>query len=415
MTVSVFGKAGLGKGRLLRRIVGAASAGELYRNEPAPVTWTVTRRKLGNFRSLPVMNPSVWSQEGSFLYAFLAHALEQHGRQRTAEAGFPAGLSPVHMSFRTVSEHLGFIDGGEDPVSDPLGFGLSRLERQTSGLRLRDALSAFLATLAVDLGSKNTILLLPIEGLDMHPGHLMGTLQTLQSFLKHPVLIPVLTFTDDLVQRLVRVHYRNELDKGPEPRISLRSASAAEKDALVFAQRFLDQCLPPESRIMLSDVESNAFVLASEEAALQGVKVASGSEYDVALSFAGEDRALAQDLAEILNRKGKSVFYDAYEQAGLWGRDLAMHLHHVYSRSARFCVIFVSAAYAKKVWTTHELKCALERAVHSTGEEYILPVRLDDTEIDGIPSNLGYLSIAEGIPRIAELLLEKLDSSSPAE
>ena len=48
--------------------------------------------------------------------------------------------------------------------------------------------------------------------------------------------------------------------------------------------------------------------------------------YDVALSFAGEDRIHAVALAEILSRRGVKVFYDKYEKSTLWGKDLYTHL-----------------------------------------------------------------------------------------
>lgn len=49
-------------------------------------------------------------------------------------------------------------------------------------------------------------------------------------------------------------------------------------------------------------------------------------EYDVALSFAGEDRAEVEKLAQSLLAKRVRTFYDNYEQANLWGRDLYQHL-----------------------------------------------------------------------------------------
>ena len=38
-------------------------------------------------------------------------------------------------------------------------------------------------------------------------------------------------------------------------------------------------------------------------------------EFEVALSFAGEDRSLASKLANILRRRGVKVFFDEYEKA----------------------------------------------------------------------------------------------------
>ncbi|HMF36865.1 MAG TPA: hypothetical protein VKF17_09510, partial [Isosphaeraceae bacterium] len=44
-------------------------------------------------------------------------------------------------------------------------------------------------------------------------------------------------------------------------------------------------------------------------------------EYDVALSFAGEERRYAETLAEILRAAGLSVFYDKHHEVTLWGKD----------------------------------------------------------------------------------------------
>ncbi len=48
--------------------------------------------------------------------------------------------------------------------------------------------------------------------------------------------------------------------------------------------------------------------------------------YDVALSFAGEDRSYADALAEALRQRGLSVFYDTYEKYTLWGKNLYTYL-----------------------------------------------------------------------------------------
>lgn len=45
-------------------------------------------------------------------------------------------------------------------------------------------------------------------------------------------------------------------------------------------------------------------------------------DYDVAISFAGEQRREAEAIAKCLTDSGVKVFYDKYEQANLWGKDL---------------------------------------------------------------------------------------------
>ena len=52
-------------------------------------------------------------------------------------------------------------------------------------------------------------------------------------------------------------------------------------------------------------------------------------QYDVALSFAGENRVIVEQFAAILKAHGLNVFYDAWEQVTLWGRDLYQHLDDV--------------------------------------------------------------------------------------
>jgi len=100
--------------------------------------------------------------------------------------------------------------------------------------------------------------------------------------------------------------------------------------------------------------------------------VASETEYDVALSFAGEDRAVADSIAETLRAMGVSVFYDEYEKADLWGKNLYDHLSDVYRKRARFCLMLLSKHYAAKQWTNHERQAAQARAF-SENQEYILP------------------------------------------
>jgi hypothetical protein len=135
-----------------------------------------------------------------------------------------------------------------------------------------------------------------------------------------------------------------------------------------------------------------------------------GFPYDVALSFAGENRAYVERVAEELSKTKVRVFYDGYEQVNLWGKDLYSHLDAVYRKQARFCVLFVSSEYRSKVWTNHERRSAQARALEEN-REYILPVRLDSTELDGLPNTIGYIDARSTPPEeLAELIVQKLRS-----
>jgi TIR domain-containing protein/HEAT repeat protein len=133
-------------------------------------------------------------------------------------------------------------------------------------------------------------------------------------------------------------------------------------------------------------------------------------EYDLALSFAGEDRELVERCAQLLRDVGYRVFYDRWEQHDLWGKDLTAHLDSVYRGKARYCLVFISKHYVAKAWTRHELRSAQARAMHDL-REYILPARLDDTPVPGLPENVGYLDLRTcSVEELVRLVERKLGS-----
>jgi hypothetical protein len=139
--------------------------------------------------------------------------------------------------------------------------------------------------------------------------------------------------------------------------------------------------------------------------------VSRARKYEVALSFAGEDRQYVERVASELVRTGVSVFYDRYEEAALWGKNLYDHLRHIYTEAAEYTVMFVSAAYADKLWTNHERESAQSR-VFGERREYILPARFDDTEVPGLLKTTGYIDLRHKAPEeLAALIIEKLGRS----
>jgi TIR domain len=134
-------------------------------------------------------------------------------------------------------------------------------------------------------------------------------------------------------------------------------------------------------------------------------------QYDVAISFAGSERSLAEELAKRLKDAGRSVFYDRFYPEQLWGKDLPAIFDRIYRKDSRFCVIFASKEYAEREWTYFERRSAVARAVAERGREYILPIEVEPVDLDGIPPTIGYLSLKTySIEKIADLLLKKLAS-----
>lgn len=138
-------------------------------------------------------------------------------------------------------------------------------------------------------------------------------------------------------------------------------------------------------------------------------------KYDVALSFAGEDREYVDKVANILKEKKVNVFYDKFEEVDLWGKDLGLHFDYVYRRQSKYFVPFISKHYKEKVWTNYEVRTAIARAIENK-EEYILPTRFDTTELDGIRSTIGYLNISKMSPEeLADKILKKIGSTEKVE
>lgn len=154
--------------------------------------------------------------------------------------------------------------------------------------------------------------------------------------------------------------------------------------------------------------QSASIMSVSNNKLLAKTREARNFSYDVALSFAGEDRLYVGEVATALSSRRIRVFYDEYEEANLWGKDLYIHLGDIYEKKARFCILFLSRAYKSKVWTKLERENAQARAFQES-QEYILPVRLDDTEIPGVLPTVGYVDGKKHSPaHVADLVQQKL-------
>lgn len=117
--------------------------------------------------------------------------------------------------------------------------------------------------------------------------------------------------------------------------------------------------------------------------------------YDIAFSFAGEQREYVSQLHKILTEKyNVRVFYDKdlKIQIDLWGKDLAEEFQKIYEKQSKWCLLFISKDYKEKFWARHEKRSALARAIREKGT-YLLPARFDDIEIDGIPSTTSVMTI----------------------
>ncbi len=140
-------------------------------------------------------------------------------------------------------------------------------------------------------------------------------------------------------------------------------------------------------------------------------KVTKDNKYDVALSYASEQREYVDEVAHILQTKGIKCWYDQFYQSQLWGTDLAEYLQKVYYDHSDYCIMFISKDYVSKAWPSHERKSAIARQIKQFGD-YILPVIFDDSEVPGLQSSIGYLDARKTSPKeVANSFLEKYNNS----
>lgn len=130
------------------------------------------------------------------------------------------------------------------------------------------------------------------------------------------------------------------------------------------------------------------------------------TNFDIALSFAGEQREYVDQVANLLKQKGISTFYDSFEEANLWGKNLYDYLSDIYSNQARYTIMFISSDYANKLWANHERQAMQARAFQESSE-YVLPARFDDTEIPGVLPTIGYIDLNNKSPEEFVKIVEK--------
>lgn len=135
------------------------------------------------------------------------------------------------------------------------------------------------------------------------------------------------------------------------------------------------------------------------------------SKYDVVLSFAEEDRAFVDTVAGYLRTYDIRFFYDDDKRIETWGMCLDEYLDKVYRTEATYCVLFISEPYKNKRWTKFERLRAQARSFYEHGT-YLLPFKLDATEIEEIPNTIAYLSVEKyDEKQLAQAIIDKFESN----
>jgi hypothetical protein len=190
--------------------------------------------------------------------------------------------------------------------------------------------------------------------------------------------------------------------------VSLRGSEPALVDDLFFQNGNLRRIGELYLESMGADSAIRVTRRSLPEAVTKRPVRGSTKPYEIALSFAGQDRPYVEQIASTLQSRGVRVFYDSFEQVDMLGKDLTAHLADVYKNRADYCAMFISQYYAQKAWPQFERQHAQSRAL-AQKREYILPIRLDDCEVPGLPSTICFLDARRNsIKTIADTLIEKI-------
>jgi hypothetical protein len=105
-------------------------------------------------------------------------------------------------------------------------------------------------------------------------------------------------------------------------------------------------------------------------------------EYDVAVSFAGAQRAYVEKFVEACRRRGLAVFYDRDMTVAYWGSNSIREFRRIYGGSAaRFVMPFISAEYLDTPYPQDEFAAAVEQVLRRDGRTYLLPVVVGEVAI----------------------------------
>jgi len=136
-------------------------------------------------------------------------------------------------------------------------------------------------------------------------------------------------------------------------------------------------------------------------------------KYDVAISFAEEDRHVASQIVLALEiKRFKKVYYYPNDRAATWGKGMEKKLQSIYSTEAKVAVVLLSKHYfdKEKIYTLIEFSAIKARMNMDEKITYMLPVILGKKEDFEEHINLGdgYIPWKNNPKRVAAELIKCL-------
>lgn len=138
-------------------------------------------------------------------------------------------------------------------------------------------------------------------------------------------------------------------------------------------------------------------------------------KFDIAISYAGEEEGIAEDLHRILRENDIEVFFAKPCKVYLFGKRLTPEIKNAFGPYTKFVVPIISKHYIEKYWPKLEFRIAKEEEKHRRFE-FILPILLDDIQLEDLETDLVYINLRkEGIFSSADTIIKKLREHYPME
>ena len=106
--------------------------------------------------------------------------------------------------------------------------------------------------------------------------------------------------------------------------------------------------------------------------------------YDIAISFAGENRDIAEEIVHKLKMLDYEVFYDRLYESNYLGSSWSKEFERIFTSDSKYVVCILDKFHREKIWPTFERECFLEKVQY----EEVIPIFLDETIFPGIPQDL---------------------------
>ena len=135
-----------------------------------------------------------------------------------------------------------------------------------------------------------------------------------------------------------------------------------------------------------------------------------GKRFRIALSFAGENRVLVEEIAQILATQfdRDSILYDNFHKAEFARPDLALHLPDLYKKESDLVVLVFCDDYEKKRWCNLEWR-AIYSLICDRQDQDIMLMRFSRLEPVGLHGLAGFIDL-DGLSafQVAGHILERL-------